>query len=76
MQGAAPFPRRYAVTTLDIRTDDDSRVAALRGAVAELLDGYAEVARLLSESPSEVRDPLLAPLRRAADSAASVLASS
>ena len=63
------------MTTLDI-TDTDSRVAALRGAVAELLSGYSEVARLLSESDPETRDALLAPLRRAADSAASVLASS
>lgn len=72
------MPGRYAVTTLDVRatTDDDQRVAALRSAVAELLAGYSEVARLLAESPAETRDPLLAPLRRAADNAAAVLASS
>jgi hypothetical protein len=57
-------------------TDDDTRVVALRGAVAELLAGYSDVARLLSESDAELRDPLLAPLRRAADSAAAVLAAS
>jgi hypothetical protein len=55
---------------------EDTRVVALRGAVAELLAGYSDVARLLSESAAEVRDPLLAPLRRAADSAAAVLAAS
>jgi hypothetical protein len=55
---------------------EDVRVVALRGAVAELLAGYSDVARLLSESEAAVRDPLLAPLRRAADSAAAVLAAS
>ncbi|HEU0130922.1 MAG TPA: hypothetical protein VFQ85_08030 [Mycobacteriales bacterium] len=50
-------------------------VAALRGAVAELLAGYSEVARLLPEvAPAETRDAVLAPLRRAADSAAAALA--
>jgi hypothetical protein len=56
--------------------DDDTRVAALRGAVAELLAGYSDVARLLSDSDAALRDPVLAPLRRAADSAAAVLAAS
>ena len=55
---------------------DDTRVAALRGAIAEMLDGYAEVGRLVSGMAPEMRDPLLAPLRRAADSAAAVLAQS
>jgi hypothetical protein len=53
---------------------DDVRVTALRTAVGELLDGYSEVARLVSSLAPDVRDPLLAPLRRAADSAAAVLA--
>ena len=48
---------------------DDVRVRALTGAVAELLAGYSEVARLL---PDE--DAVLAPLRRAADNAAAALA--
>ncbi|HVF06466.1 MAG TPA: hypothetical protein VNA20_16615 [Frankiaceae bacterium] len=52
---------------------DDIRVHALRAAVGELLDGYSEVARLLPELAPDVRDPLLAPLRRAADSAAAAL---
>ncbi|HEX8004540.1 MAG TPA: hypothetical protein VF519_17765 [Mycobacteriales bacterium] len=62
------------MTTLDM-TDTDGRVAALRGAVGELLAGYSEVARLLADAEPETRDAVLAPLRRAADSAASVLAS-
>lgn len=53
---------------------DDARMAALREAVGELLAGYSEVARLLSDAEPETRDVLLAPLRRAADTAASVLA--
>ena len=53
---------------------DEVRVAALRSAVGELLDGYSEVARLVSALSPDVRDPLLAPLRRAADSAAAALA--
>lgn len=61
------------MTTLDM-TDTDSRVAALRGAVAELLSGYSEVARLLSGYDPETRDALLAPLRTAAEGAASALA--
>ena len=64
------------MTTLDIRTEDGALVAALRGAVAELLGGYSEVASLLTDADPELRDALLAPLRRAADSAAVVLASS
>lgn len=63
------------MTTLAF-TDSDERVAALRGAVAELLAGYSEVARLLAGSEPETREAVLAPLRRAADSAAAVLASS
>jgi hypothetical protein len=55
-------------------TRDDDRVTALRGAVAELLAGYSEVARLVPQLAPDVRDPLLAPLRRAADSAAAALA--
>ncbi len=54
--------------------DDAGRVAALRGAVAELLAGYSEVARLVPELAPDARDPILAPLRRAADSAAAALA--
>jgi hypothetical protein len=54
--------------------DEDLRVVALKGAVAELLAGYSEVARLVPELAPEHRDPLLAPLRRAADSAAAALA--
>lgn len=54
---------------------DDARVHALRVAVGELLAGYSEVAKLLPElAPEDVHDPLLAPLRRAADSAAAALA--
>lgn len=63
------------MTTLAIN-DTDARVAALRAAVGELLAGYSEVARMLSGTDPETRDALLAPLRRAADSAASVLATS
>lgn len=63
------------MTTLAIN-DTDARVAALRAAVGELLSGYSEVARLLADSDAETRDALLGPLRRAADSAASVLATS
>jgi len=48
---------------------DDVRVSALRGAVAELLQGYSEVARLMPDN-----DLVLAPLRRAADNAAAALA--
>lgn len=62
------------MTTLDM-TDTDARVAALRLAVAELLGGYSQVASLLTDAEPELRDSLLAPLRRAADSAAAVLAS-
>lgn len=68
-EGPAP------VTTLDM-TDTEPRVVALRSAVGELLAGYSEVARLLSEADPETREALLAPLRRAADNAAAVLASS
>ena len=53
---------------------DDARIAVLTQAVGELLAGYSEVARLVPELAPEVTDPLLAPLRRAADSAAAVLA--
>lgn len=63
------------MTTLDIRPESDARVAALRDAVAQLLGGYSEVAVLLSESDPETREAVLAPLRRAAESAAAVLAS-
>lgn len=63
------------MTTLDI-TEGDARVAALRDAVASLLDGYSEVARLLAGADAQTRETLLAPLRRAADSAAAVLATS
>ena len=48
---------------------DDVRVRALRGAVAALLDGYSEVARLV---PGD--DAVLGPLRAAADNAAAALA--
>jgi hypothetical protein len=60
----------------DTATDEDTRVEALRGAVAELLAGYSEVARLLPdvEPSGDVRDRVLAPLRRVADSAAAALA--
>lgn len=54
---------------------DHARVAALHDALASLLAGYSEAARLLSEAEPEIRDAVLAPLRRAADSAAAVLAS-
>jgi len=68
------------VTTLDmtqaVQAATEDRVAALRSAVGELLGGYSEVARLLSDADPQTRDTLLAPLRRAADNAASVLASS
>lgn len=53
---------------------DDARMTALREAVGELLAGYSELARLLTDAEPETRDVLLAPLRRAADSAASALA--
>lgn len=53
---------------------DDTRVEALREAVGALLAGYSEVARLVPELAPDVRDPLLAPLRRAADSAVAALA--
>ena len=53
---------------------DDTRVHALRAAVGELLDGYSEVAKLLPQLAPDLRDPVLAPLRRAADSAAAALA--
>lgn len=53
---------------------EDARVTVLREAVGELLAGYSEVARLVPELAPDVRDPLLAPLRRAADSAAAALA--
>lgn len=53
---------------------DDMRVTMLKEALGELLAGYSEVARLLSEAEPETRDVLLAPLRRAADSAATALA--
>jgi hypothetical protein len=56
--------------------DVDTRVEALRAAVAELLGGYSDVARLLAGSDAELREPVLAPLRRAADNAAAVLAAS
>ena len=62
------------MTTLDM-TGTDARVAALRLAVAELLGGYSEAAHLLTDVDPALRDALLAPLRRAADSAAAVLAS-
>jgi hypothetical protein len=52
---------------------DDARIAALTQALGELLAGYSEVARLVPELAPEVTDPLLTPLRRAADSAAAVL---
>jgi hypothetical protein len=61
---------------LDVTTDTDGRVVALRHAVAELLGGYSEVANLLTDADPALRDALLAPLRRAADSAAAVLACS
>ena len=64
------------MTTLDIRPESDARVAALRDAVASLLEGYSEVARLLGDAEPETREALLAPLRRAAEDAAAVLASS
>lgn len=48
---------------------DDIRVSALRGAVAELLEGYSEVARLVPDN-----EFILGPLRRAADNAAAALA--
>lgn len=63
------------MTTLDMTDAREARLAALSGAVGELLAGYSEVARLLSESDPETRETLLAPLRRAAESAASALAS-
>lgn len=63
------------MTTLAI-DDTDARLAALRAAVGELLAGYSEVARLLADAEPETRDGLLGPLRRAADSAAAVLATS
>ena len=53
---------------------DDARVHALRAAVGELLNGYSEVARLLPQLAPDVSDPVLAPLRAAADSAAAALA--
>ena len=53
---------------------DEVLVTALRDAVAELLAGYSEVARLLADAEPSTRDALLAPLRRAADTAASALA--
>jgi hypothetical protein len=67
------------VTTLDmtqaVQGGTEERVAALRSAVGELLGGYSEVARLLADADPQMRDTLLAPLRRAADSAAATLAS-
>lgn len=63
------------VGRMSIMVDEDVRVAALRGAVSELLAGYSEVARLMSGAEPSLRDAVLAPLRRAADTAASVLAS-
>ena len=60
---------------MSITVDEDVRVGALRGAVAELLAGYSEVARLLADVDPSLRDAVLSPLRRAADSAASVLGS-
>ena len=53
---------------------EDAKVHALRAAVGELLDGYSEVAKLLPQLAPDLRDPVLAPLRRAADSAAAALA--
>ncbi len=53
---------------------DEARMTALKEAVGELLAGYSELARLLSDAEPETRDVLLAPLRRAADSAATALA--
>lgn len=67
------------MTMLDITgasTAGDARVEALRGAVTELIAGYTEVARLLADADPESREAFLAPLRRAADSAAAVLATS
>jgi hypothetical protein len=52
----------------------EERVGALKGAVAELLDGYTEVARLLADAEPALRDAVLTPLRRAADNAAAALA--
>ena len=74
VQDAAATLPEDDVTELDIRTDD--RVAALRVAVGELLAGYAEVARLAPLLPEDLRDSVLVPLRRAADSAATALAQS
>ncbi len=53
----------------------DARVAALRDAVRELLDGYGEMARRLPSfgPPPEVERALLEPLQRAAESAAALL---
>lgn len=61
-------------TTLDMTDTTNARMDALRSAVGELLAGYSEVARLLSDATPETRDALLAPLRLAAENAASVLA--
>lgn len=55
---------------------DEARMTALRGALTELLLGYNEVGRIAHDLPEQVREPLLAPLRRAADSAAAALAQS
>ncbi len=63
------------MTAIDM-TETDTRVAALRAAVGELLAGYSEVARLLTDADPATRESLLAPLRSAADNAASVLGSS
>ena len=55
--------------------DYDVRVSALRDAVTQLLEGYAELARRLPEfgPPPEVEEELLAPLRSAAENAAALL---
>ena len=62
------------MTTLDMTDATTARMDALRSAVGELLAGYSEVARLLSEAEPEMRETLRAPLRAAAENAAAVLA--
>jgi hypothetical protein len=63
------------VPDTDVLDAIDPRVTALRDAVRELLDGYAEMARRLPAfgPPPEVEHALLEPLQQAADHAAALL---